>query len=142
MTLLSRNLTQELCLTLWYPWIKFRQWIRRGLIRVTRENTPPFLFFSFSFAVAHEGLLHTRHSHRPHSYPHTLALFNTGLHSLNPKLNPVSGLLGMTDTVNIVKSVCQDTGRPGLPWQEAHSQNIVQGWKMRPGKRFDSRAQC
>ena len=69
----------------------------------------------------------------PHSCPHTLALFNTGLHSLNSKLNPPSGLLGMTDVVNIVESVCQDPGRPALPEQETHSQNIVLRWKMRPG---------
>lgn len=69
----------------------------------------------------------------PHSCPHTLALFNTGLHSLNSKLNPPSGLLGMTDMVNIVKSVCRDPGRPALPKQETHSQNIVLRWKMRPG---------
>lgn len=110
-----------------------------GLARVAREiHTSIFDLFSFSLAVALKGLLHTRPPNRPHSYPHTLALFNTGLHSLNPKLNPVSGLLGMTDTVNIVKSVCQDTGRPGPSWREAHSQNIVQRWKMRPGKRFGS----
>lgn len=69
----------------------------------------------------------------PHSCPHTLALFNTGLHSLNSKLNPPSGLLGMTDMVNIVESVCQDPGRPALAEQETHSQNIVLRWKMRPG---------
>lgn len=69
----------------------------------------------------------------PHSCPHSLALFNTGLHSLNSKLNPPSGLLGMTDMVNIVESVCQNPGRPALPEQETHSQNIVLRWKMRPG---------
>lgn len=69
----------------------------------------------------------------PHSCPHTLALFNTGLHSLNSKLNPPPGLLGMTDMVNIVESVCQNPGRPAWPEQETHSQNIVLSWKMRPG---------
>lgn len=39
----------------------------------------------------------------------------------------------MTDMVNIVESVCQDPGRPALAEQEAHSQNIVLRWKMRPG---------
>lgn len=39
----------------------------------------------------------------------------------------------MTDMVNIVESVCQDPGRPALPEQETHSQNIVLRWKMRPG---------
>lgn len=69
----------------------------------------------------------------PHSCPHTLALFNTGLHSLNSKLNPPSGLLGMTDTVNIVESVCQDPGRPAQAEQETRSQNTVLRWKMSPG---------
>lgn len=73
----------------------------------------------------------------PHSCPHTLALFNTGLHSLNSKLNPPSGLLGMTDMVNIVESVCQDPGRSALAEQETHSQNIVLRWKMRPGNPRD-----
>lgn len=72
-----------------------------------------------------------------HSCPHTLALFNTGLHSLNSKLNPPSGLLALTDMVNIVESVCQDPGRPALAEQETHSQNIVLRWKMRPGNTRD-----
>lgn len=84
------------------------------------------------FATAFKGYC-IPGSSRPHSCPHTLALFNTGLHSLNSKLNPPSGLLGMTDMVNIVESVCQDPGRPALAKQETHSQNIVVRWKMRPG---------
>lgn len=92
--------------------------------------TPPLRLNHF--ATAFKGYC-IPGSSRPHSCPHTLALFNTGLHSLNSKLNPPSGLLGMTDMVNIVESVCQDPGRPALAKQETHSQNIVVRWKMRPG---------
>ncbi len=102
----------------------------KGLTGVTRESDTSLA--SGPFASALKGYC-IPGSSRPHSCPHTLALFNTGLHSLNSKLNPPSALLGMTDMVNIVESVCQDPGRPALPEQETHSQNIVLRWKMRPG---------
>lgn len=102
----------------------------KELIGVTRESDTSFA--SGPFATALKGYC-IPGSSGPHSWPHTLALFNTGLHSLNSKLNPPSGLLGMTDMVNIVESVCQDPGRPALPEQETHSQNIVLRWKMKPG---------
>lgn len=99
------------------------------LTGVTRESDTSFN--SGPLATALKGY-RIPGSGGQHSCPHTLALFNTGLHSLNSKLNPPSGLLGMTDMVNIVKSVCLHPGRPGLPEQETHSQNIVLRWKMRP----------
>lgn len=102
----------------------------KGLTGVTRESDTSFS--SGPFASALKGYC-IPGSSGPHSCPLTLALFNTGLHSLNSKLNPPSGLLGMTDMVNIVESVCQDPGSPALPEQETHSQNIVPRWKMRPG---------
>lgn len=100
------------------------------LTGVTREYDTSLA--SGPFATALKGYC-IPGSSGPHSCPHTLVLFNTGLHSLNSKLNPPSGLLGMTDMVNIEESVCQDPGRPALPEQETHSQNIVLWWKMRPG---------
>lgn len=103
----------------------------KGLTEVTRESDTSIA--SEPIATAFKGYC-IPGSSGPHSCPHTLALFNTGLHSLNSKLNPPSGLLGMTDMVNIVESVCQDTGRPALAEQETHSQNIVSRWKMRLGK--------
>lgn len=103
----------------------------KGLTGVTRESDTSIA--SEPIATAFKGYC-IPGSSGPHSCPHTLALFNTGLHSLNSKLNPPSGLLGMTDMVNIVESVCQDTGRPALAEQETHSQNIVLRWKMRLGK--------
>lgn len=102
----------------------------KGLTGVTRESDTSLA--SGPFATSLKGYC-IPGSSGPHSCPHTLALFNTGLHSLNSKLNPPSALLGMTDMVNIVESVCQDPGRPALPEQETHSQNIVLRWKMRPG---------
>lgn len=101
-----------------------------GLTRVTRESDTSLASRPFATALKDYCI---PGSSGPHSCPHTLALFNTGLHSLNSKLNPPSGLLGMTDTVNIVESVCQDPGRAALPEQETHSQNIVLRWKIRPG---------
>lgn len=112
-----------------YGWI-YNTHICKGLSGVTRESDTSFS--SGPFATALKGYC-IPGSSGPHSCPHTLALFNTGLHSLNSKLNPPSGLLGMTDMVNIVESVCQDPGRPALPEQETHSQNIVLRWKMRLG---------
>lgn len=102
----------------------------KGLTGVTRESDTSFASGPFASALKRYCI---PGSSGPHSCPHTLALFNTGLHSLNSKLNPPSGLLGMTDMVNIVESVCQDPGRPALPEQETHSQNIVLGVEMRPG---------
>lgn len=102
----------------------------KELTGVTRESDTSLA--SEPFATALKGYC-IPSSSGPHSYPHTLALFNTGLHSLNSKLNPPSGLLGMTDTVNIVESVCQNSERPALPKQETYSQNIVLKWKMTPG---------
>lgn len=100
------------------------------LTGVTRESDTSVA--SGPFATALKGYC-IPGSGGPHSCPHTLALFNTGLHSLNSKLNPPSGLLGMTDMVNIVESVSRDPGRPALPEQETHSHNIVLRCKMRPG---------
>ena len=101
-----------------------------GLTRVARESDTSLV--SGPLATALKDYCIPGGS-GPHSCPHTLALFNTGLHSLNSKLNPPSGLLGMTDTVNIVESVCRDPGRAALPEKETHSQNIVLRWKTRPG---------
>ena len=93
----------------------------KGLIRVTRESDTSLA--SRPFATAFKSYCIPSNS-GPHSCPHTLALFNTGLHSLNSKLNPPSGLLGMTDVMNIVESVCQDPGRPALQEQETHNQTL------------------
>lgn len=102
-----------------------RKWLPRVACESdTSAAIPPFVTTFRSYCIPGNS--------GPHSWPHTFVPFSTGLHSLNSKLNPPSGLLDMTDVVNIVESVCQDTGRP-FSWQNRRcSQNTLLRPRMRP----------